>query len=361
MKKKFNLLLLLLLAFSIILSACGGASNSAKDAEEEQADDTSYPAVEPSDTEVSISGVVKIVCPYGVGGTADIIARRFGQVAGELFPDINFIVEQKTGGDGFVGASYFERIDPSEQELFILGYGNAYRSALGNKYGTEEVPYDLDNFKALASIDDRTWIMYAKPGVELEDVLEKAVAGTLKMSGGAALSDPHLVTGALLALEGGTVTPVSYEGGAAQKQALTNGEVDIFVGTTQAGMEDVEVGDIVPILAYSDDSCETFVGPDGPISVPGLTNDRHKALDPDKDYQTSILPAGGFIAAHAKADSQFADDMVKIAKEVWQQDKYAKWMESIGLNDFEVYGDDAQEYLNEAIEKAIEAYELINK
>ncbi|MFR6333327.1 MAG: hypothetical protein ACLUOI_34175 [Eisenbergiella sp.] len=37
---------------------------------------------------------VKIICPYGVGGTADAIARKYALVAGKVHPEYNFIVER---------------------------------------------------------------------------------------------------------------------------------------------------------------------------------------------------------------------------------------------------------------------------
>ena len=72
------------------------------------------------------------------------------------------------------------------------------------------------------------------------------------------------------AQEGGKTMVVPYDGGAAQKKGLTDGEVDVFVGTTQAGQEDVEAGTMIPVLAFSDKAFEGFTGPDGPITVPSV-------------------------------------------------------------------------------------------
>ena len=304
--------------------------------------------------------VVKIICPYGVGGTADAIARKYGKVAGDLFPEYTFIVEQKTGGDGFVGAAYFQNIDADAKELFVLGYGNAYRHELGKNFGTEQVPYDLEAMVPLATIDDRTWILYGTPEQTLENVLAKAKEGTLKMSGGNPLSDPHLALGSLLAIEEGDVTVVGYDGGAAQKQGLVSGEVDVFIGTTQAGMEEVEAGILIPILAFSEDPYVGFIGEDGPVTVPGLANDRHEALAPDKDYTGSILPAGGYVAGRNGMDQEWADKVVEISKAVWNTPEYSDWIEEIGLNRLEIYGDDAVESLDVAIERAVNAYKLLS-
>ena len=96
---------------------------------------------------------------------------------------------------------------------------------------------------------------------------------------------------------------VPYDGGAAQKKGLTDGEVDVFVGTTQAAIEDVEAGTITPILAFSETAFEGFNGPDGAITVPGVAGDgMAPELDASKDYTGSILPSGGFIAVRTGAD-----------------------------------------------------------
>ena len=202
-------------------------------------------------TEESSNGgeTVKILCGYGVGGTADLVARKYAQVANQIQSKYNFIVENMTGGDGFAAVIYFADEDPSTKDLLVYGYGVMYRHDLGKTYGTEEVDFDRTAIYPLGTIDDRTWIVYTTPDQTLEGILEKAKNGGIKMSGGNPLSDCHLSFGSLVAMEGGTVQVVPYDGGANQKKGLTDGEVDVFVGTTQAAQDEVEAGTLVPILA----------------------------------------------------------------------------------------------------------------
>jgi tripartite-type tricarboxylate transporter receptor subunit TctC len=359
MKKllKVGLVLFMSMFVMITLVGCGEETESSGEETESNGEETE------NNEEEAHSGrseVIKIIVPYGVGGTADAIGRRYGMVAGKLYPEYEFVVEQKTGGDGFVGAVYFENVDPDAKELFLLGYGLAYRHELGKTYNTEEVPFDLDAFKPLAYVDDRTWILYGNPGDTLEGVIEKAQAGTLLMSGGNPLSDPHLALGALLAIDDGEVTVVGYEGGAAQKQGLVSGEIDVFIGTTQAGSEEIEVGSLIPLVAFSENGYDGFVDPEGPVSVPGLVDNKHAALDPDKDYSGSIVPAGGFLAGHTGMDQEWADKVIEITKAVWNEPEYHEWIEEIGLNRVEVYGDDAQAALDAGIVRAVEAFKLLS-
>lgn len=355
--KKRILSMVLAGVMALGLAACGSSGS---------ATGTGTTAAAGSEAASKASGsgeVVKIICPYGVGGTADIIARKYAQVASELHPEYNFIVEQQTGGDGFAAATEFTQEDPSEKDLLIFGYGVAYRHDLGKKYQTEVVDFDRSKIKPLATIDDRTWILYAKTGTTLADVLEKAKAGGVKMSGGNPLSDPHLAFGSLIAQEGGKVMVVPYDGGAAQKKGLTDGEVDVFVGTTQAAMDDVEAGNLTPILAFSDKKFEGFKDPDGKeIEVPTVAGDaKAPELDAAKDYSGSILPAGGYVATHEGADQAWCDEVEQISKDVWASEDYSGFIESIMLNKYECYGDDAQAHLEEACKKAISAFETLSE
>lgn len=339
-----------ILAVSMLsLTACGGGSaeTTAADSEESKA--------------AGSTRTVKIICPYGVGGTADVIARKYAEVATELHPEYNFIVEQRTGGDGFAAATAFTEEKEDTTDLLIFGYGVAYRHDLGKKYQTEVVDFDRAKIKPLASIDDRTWILYAKPDVTLKDILEKSKTEGIKMSGGNPLSDPHLALGSLIAQEGGTVMVVPYDGGAAQKKGLADGEVDVFVGTTQAAKEDVEAGSLVPILAFSDKEFIGFVGPSGEIKVPTVAGDtKSTVLDAGKDYTGSILAAGGFIATRTGASDEWCKSMEQVAKDVWASDDYSSFISSIMLNKVELYGDAASAHLEEACTKAIQAFETLS-
>ena len=357
MKKRF-LAVVMAAAMAASLAGCGGKTEPAASAA------ATGEAAAPAEGGQASGGsgeTIKIICPYGVGGTADAIARKYALVAGKVHPEYNFIVENMTGGDGFSAANWYTDQDPSTKDLLVYGFGVAYRHDLGVKYQTEVVDFDRNDIYPVADVDDRTWIMYAKPDANLADLLEKAKNGGIKMSGGNPLSDPHLALGSLIAQEGGKTMVVPYDGGAAQKKGLTDGEVDVFVGTTQAGQEEVEAGTMIPVLAFSDKAFEGFTGPDGPITVPSVAGDaKDPALDAGKDYSGSILPAGGFIAVRTGADQAWIDEIVQISKDVWAEPEYSDWIGEIMLNRYEVYGEDAKAFLEEGCAKALAAFETLS-
>ncbi len=354
---KKTLALLLACAMLLVFAACSSPAPASAPADANAAGG----AAEQTVTSNASGGVIKVICPYGVGGTADAIARKYALVAGKVRPEYDFIVENMTGGDGFAAASYYTEADASTKELLVYGYGVAYRHDLGVAYETEVVDFDRSKIYPVATVDDRTWILYSTPGVTMADIIAQSTAEGVKMSGGNPLSDPHLALGSLLALGGGKVMVVPYDGGANQKKALTDGEVDVFVGTTQAGQEEVEAGTITPILAFSETPFEGFVSPSGPITVPCIAGDgMDPALDPSVDYTISILPAGGFIATRVGADQAWIDELVQISKDVWADPEYSDWINSILLNKLEIYGADAQAHLEDACAKAINAFDTLS-
>ena len=358
--KKRIMALVMAAAMAASLAGCGGGQTQ-KAEPAAASGEAKAPAEEGQQPSGGSGQTVKIICPYGVGGTADAIARKYALVAGKVHPEYNFIVENMTGGDGFSAANWYTDQAPSTKDLLVYGFGVAYRHDLGVKYQTEVVDFDRKDIYPVADVDDRTWIMYAKPDAKLADLLEKAKTVGLKMSGGNPLSDPHLALGSLIAQEGGKTMVVPYDGGAAQKKGLTDGEVDVFVGTTQAGQEDVEAGTMIPVLAFSDKAFEGFTGPDGPITVPSVAGKaKDPALDAGKDYSGSILPAGGFIAVRTGADQAWIDEIIQISKDVWAYPEYSDWIGEIMLNRYEVYGEDANAFLEEACEKALTAFETLS-
>lgn len=344
MKRREFLSMSAVLAAAGLFAGCAASNTSSSTA----ADDTPSNGGE----------TVKIICGYGVGGTADLVARKFGQVANQIQKKYNFIVENMTGGDGFAAATYFADTSTSvDHELLVFGYGLCYRHDLGKAFGTEEVDFDRSAMFPIGTVDDRTWIVYTTPDQSLAGILEKAKNGGIKMSGGNPLSDCHLELGSLIAMEGGKVSVVPYDGGANQKKGLTDGEVDVFVGTTQAAQDEVEAGTLIPILAISDKAFEGFVTPNGPITVPTVAGDaKAPELSKDIDFSGCILPAGGTLAVHVGASQGFIDDMTTLMHDVWNEEEFNGWIASVMLNRFELYGQDAMDFIDAACEKAIAAY-----
>lgn len=92
MKRREFLSMSAVLAASGILAGCAASNAGSTSAAASTAGSTAA-SEEPSNG----GETIKIICPYGVGGTADIVARKYGQVANQTQKKYNFIVENMTG------------------------------------------------------------------------------------------------------------------------------------------------------------------------------------------------------------------------------------------------------------------------
>ncbi len=119
---------------------------------------------------------------------------------------------------------------------------------------------------------------------------------------------------------------------------------------------------MIPILAFSDRAFEGFVTPEGPITVPTVAGDaKAPELNSTTDYTSCILPAGGGLAVHTGADQEWIESMTTVMKDVWNDEEYHGWIEDVLLNRFEIYGDDAVAFYDEACGKALKAFDELSK
>lgn len=114
-------LMAMLMAGSLLLAGltgCGGA-NAKGGGAAASADD--YP-----------NGPVTIICPWGVGGGADVISRKISEVAKNYF-DQPIIVENHTGASGTIGMNEYgacygyccRDVCCAEQEAAGIGYSRS--------------------------------------------------------------------------------------------------------------------------------------------------------------------------------------------------------------------------------------------
>jgi tripartite-type tricarboxylate transporter receptor subunit TctC len=280
---------------------------------------------------------VKIIIPYGAGGTHDVVSRRFAEV-GSRYTNAPIIVENVTGGDGIVAAIQFTRKSDDVQELLCTSYGKYYQKVVRG----DQIRLDLDEIRPIGVFDDRSYILYVSsngPFQDVDDVIAESMRREVVLSAGAVGADAHLAFGGMIEAAGGESVIASYEGGAQQIAALLNGEADVFVGTSQVGMQYVENGDVLPILTFTGSDFTGFEG----MVVPNVV---------DAGYPGSAITGGGFLSVRAGASEQTAQDVEELIRKVWADPDFRDWTEDLGLNVFELYGDELEAHIEEATENA---------
>lgn len=280
---------------------------------------------------------VKIIIPYGAGGTHDVVSRKFAEV-GSKYTEAPIICENVTGGDGIVAAIQFTQKPEDVRELLCTSYGKYYQKVVRG----DKIKLDLSEIRPVGVFDDRSYILYSRADGDidnLEDIIALSKEREVILSAGAVGADAHLAFGGMIETAGGESTIASYEGGAQQIGALLNGEVDVFVGTSQVGMQYVEEGTVLPIATFTD---KDYTGFDG-IVVPNVV---------DAGYPKSAITGGGFLSVRAGAGDKTAAEVEELIKKVWDDPEFVDWYSDLGLNVFELYGEELNTHIENAVSNA---------
>lgn len=330
MKKIISLLTIALL-FSTLAFAQGESENNTATGTENFFDET-----------------VKIIIPYGAGGTHDVVARKFAEV-GSKYTKAPIVCIQETGGDGLVAAIHFTAKDPNVRELLTTSYGLWYQKIVKG----DSVKLDLTKIDPIGTFDDRSYLLYVRSDSDFEnidDLIAESKTRKVVLSAGAAGADAHLCFGGLINKAGGDSIIASYEGGAQQMAALLNGEVDCFVGTPQVGKQYLETGKVRAILCFKDFDFTGFEDSMG-LVVPNVA---------DAGYPQSAITGGGMLSLRTGAKASYAKDVEELIKKVWADPEFSEFTTTIGLNIYECYGEKLDKHIEMAAENATLSAKALN-
>ena len=163
---------------------------------------------------------VRIIVPFAPAGPTDIMARI---VAGHLGEKLHgsFVVENRPGAGGNIGANVAARADPDGYTLLITSSALVVSPALYKR-----VPYDIADLTPISELGTSPNVLVANPGSgikTLTDLIAKAKAepGTISFGSPGIGSTPHLAVEILQLVAGIKLVHVPYGGaGPAIQSAL---------------------------------------------------------------------------------------------------------------------------------------------
>jgi len=185
---------------------------------------------------------VKIIVSFAAGGPTDILARLTAQWLSERLGQ-QFVVENRPGGGGNIGAEAVVRSAPDGYTLLMIDATPAVNATLYDKLNFDV----LRDIAAIAAVAQQPQMMLVHPSVPAKTVPEfiayaKANAGKINMASGGTGSPPHMA-GELFKLTAGIdLLHVPYRGTGAAYADLLGGRVQVaFFGPVSA-MEHVKSG-----------------------------------------------------------------------------------------------------------------------
>jgi tripartite-type tricarboxylate transporter receptor subunit TctC len=186
---------------------------------------------------------VTLLVPFPPGGSTDMIARTLGTKLQEKLGQ-SFVVENKAGAGGTVGAGQAKRAAPDGYTIFVSSLG----PFVIGPHLIKNVPYDplkdFDYITVAVQAPNVLAVPVNSPHKSFADVLKFMQANPGRMSfasAGNGTSD-HL-TAELLWQETGTkATHVPYKGGAPAMSDLIAGQVDATFMNINTGLPNIKGG-----------------------------------------------------------------------------------------------------------------------
>lgn len=175
---------------------------------------------------------VRVVIPLGAGGTTDvpgrIVAQRLSEALGQ-----QFIVENKPGAGGTIGADFVAKSKPDGYTLLLTATPHVITA---NLY--KNLPYKpLDDFTPVIRVASGPYVLTVHPSLGVNSVRElialaKAQPGKIDYASSGNGSAQHLVGAMFAHMAGIQLSHVPYKGSSQAQQDVVAGIVKVgFFGT----------------------------------------------------------------------------------------------------------------------------------
>ena len=248
---------------------------------------------------------VRLIVGSAPGGGIDILARLMGQRLSERLGQ-PFIVENRPGAGGNIGAEAAVKALPEGYTLLLVNAANAINAAL----------YENLNFirdiAPIASIMRQPQVMLVNPSVPAKSVPEfiayaKANPRKINMAAGGNGSPSHLAGELFKMLTGVDMVHVPYRGVAPALTDLLGGQVQVLFTSTASSIEHIRSNKLRPLAVTTTTRSEAL--PDLPTVgdfVPGYEASQWYGLGAPRG-----TPAGVIDKLNKEINAALADPKLK--------------------------------------------------
>src|SRR3954463_7439764 len=180
---------------------------------------------------------IRIIVPYGVGGSADVYARYLGaKLQGSLGQPV--VIENRPGGGSVVGTDAVAKAEPDGYTLLMMSNTHTVNETLIPKK-----PFDLmRDFAPITGVSYSDLMMVVHPSVQagnLKDfiVLAKSKPGALNYASSGNGTPYHMAGELFKAMAGVDIVHVPHKGSDQARTAVLGGQVQMMFDaiTTMAG------------------------------------------------------------------------------------------------------------------------------
>lgn len=272
-------------------------------------------------------GSAVMIVPFSAGGGSDVSGRAIASGLEEA-AGVNITTENREGGSGAVGYSYFLGQQGNEGVLL------ASETALLALPLTQEVQFDYTSFTPIMKLGDDYTLLVVRddsPFESCDQVVDSAESDRVIAAVSGATSLDEIVFTLVEQDQNVTFDRVPYESGSEVLAGLLGGTVDVASLNPSEVLGQIESGDLRALCAFADDRYEYEALADIPTAS-------EQGIDVAfAQYRGFIAPGG--ISEEAR---QF---WIDAAEEFAASDAYTEYIESNLMQPDAEYGDDFVAYL----------------
>ena len=196
---------------------------------------------------------VTVVVPFPAGGSTDMVARAIAQHMGDKLGQ-NFVVDNRPGATGTLGAGAVKRAAPDGYTLLVSSLG-AFVVA---PHLLKSVPYDaLKDFDYITVPVQAPNVLVAAPNQKARTVQEviaqlKANPGKVSFASSGNGSSDHLSAEVFWQQSGTEGLHIPYKGGAPAINDLLGGQVEYSFQNVNAVLQHIRAGKLHAIAVTGD-------------------------------------------------------------------------------------------------------------
>ena len=256
---------------------------------------------------------VHLIVGFPAGGPQDIVMRLIGQWLSERLGQ-SFIIENRPGASGNVGAETVVRAAPDGYTLLSVSSPNAINATLYNNLNFNFIR----DIAPVASIMRVPLVMEVNPSVPVKTVPEfiayaKANPGKVNYASAGIGTPQHVSAEMFKMMTGVEMVHVPYRGAAPALTDLIGGQVQVMIDTTPASMQHIRSGRLRPLAVTTATRADAL--PDLPTVgdfVPGYEATSWFGIGAPKDTPPEIIATLNKEINAAIADSKIKARLIDL-------------------------------------------------
>ena len=234
---------------------------------------------------------VRIIAPFGVGGTADIVSRFIGEYFSRALKQ-QFVVENRPGAGGAIGALAIARAEP---DGYTLGVTNVTTMSLVPVINPKTAYNPLTDFTHIAYIAGAPVVLAVHPSTNIKTLADFVEYGRrsekpLTFASAGVGSDGHVMGEAIAATLRVKVEHVPYRGTSQGLTDAVGGHVVFTTFTSASTSSFIRAGTLQALAVTSPERLQDY--PDMPtfkeLGYPSLVSSTWYALSGPPGLPTPI-------------------------------------------------------------------------